>query len=207
MSDYVVIRPRDDKTTRQVSDWCDELIAELAKDGHTVVNDVDDTSPADTAQIDTALGVTAKLVCYFGHGNDPAWLTRGAATIDNTNVKAAAGKAVVSIACKTGRNLGPDAVTSGVVAWLGFDIRVPVLPVHQLRDPIGETLVGALRVLGKSKTMAEAPDAIETDFDKLVDDYDTGPLSGNFNSLTGYLAALSLRDHVALTGSAAHAPL
>lgn len=207
MANLVVIRPRDDATTQQASDWCDALINRLSANGHTVVADVDDTSPPDTAQIHSALRHNCQLACYFGHGDRDSWLTAGTVTIDKSNVSAAARKAVVSIACKTGRNLGSDAITSGVRAWLGFTVRVPVLAPHKNVDPIGDTMVDALATLGSGRTMQDVRDAIERGFDRLADDYDTGPLSGRHDSVTGYLASIVLRDHVSLDGTGRFVPL
>jgi len=207
MANFIVVRPRDDTSARQASDWCDALVSELSQNGHTLVEDVDDTSPPKVSQILAALARNGLLVCYFGHGNNDNWLTSGNVTVDKSNVSAAAGKAIVSIACKTGRNLGSDALTAGVRAWLGFTVRVPVLAPHKNRDPIGNTMVDALAVLGTGGTMQDAHDAIERGFGGLADDYDTGPLSGQHNSVTGYLASIVLRDHVSLDGTGSFLPL
>ena len=92
MSDVIVIRPKDDAASRQSSTWCDDLIAELTAAGQTIVEDVDDQSPPDTATISAALSRTADLVCYFGHGDDDCCLTHGAMTIDGHTISAAKGK-------------------------------------------------------------------------------------------------------------------
>lgn len=209
MGDFAVIRPRDDAAAQQAADWCDQLVSDFLAAGHAVSADVDDTSPADTANIISALGSSATLVCYFGHGDDDSWLTGGTATIDASNVGAGAGKAVVSVACRTGRNLGPDAITAGVTSWLGFTIKVPVFAIALYKnvDPIGEAIVGGLSGLGTGGTMGQARAAIEANCDQLAADFDSGPLATHPVSQIGYYAALSLRDHVVLHGSSGFAPL
>jgi len=207
MADYVVIRPRDDGAARQVSDWCDELVKRSTGNGHSLIGNVDDTSPASKTSILAALAINCRLACYFGHGDNNSWLTSGSVTVDKTNVGAATGKAVVSVACKTGRDLGADAFNSGVKAWLGFKVRVAVLAPHKNRDPVGDTMVDALAVLGNSGTMQDAYDAIKQGFDQLADDYDTGSLSGRHDSVAGYMASIVLRDYVSLDGASSFVPL
>jgi hypothetical protein len=208
MGKFIVIRPKDDAAARQSSDWCDTLCGNLVADGHIELADVDDTSPPDTANITTALRKGGDLICYFGHGDETAWLTVGVPTIDATNISAAKGKAVVSIACKTGKDLGPDAITAGVICWLGFTIKVSVMSRHKTRDPFGDAIVKGLSVLGVHKSMQEARDEICSNLDQLVTDFDTGgSLSSHPASVIGYYSAMSLRDHIVAHGNFAHRPL
>jgi hypothetical protein len=206
MGDLVVVRPRDDDHARQASDWCDELVAALSIDGHNVVVDVDDTAPADSQTIRAALVQAARLIVYFGHGDERSWLTLGAPTVDSTNVDAVAGKAVVSVACRTGKVLGPDAITAGAVAWLGFTIKVPVIAPHKNRDPIGDAICDGLGTLAGG-TMQHARDEIAAQCDMLVQSFDAGSLSRHPASAMGYYAAMALRDHVVIHGNSQHEPL
>lgn len=115
MGSFVLIRPRDDGDARQASDWADSLEANLNAIGHTTAADIGDWSPANTANISAALSsAQATLICYFGHGDKDRWLTAGSLTADHSHFTTAKSKAVVSIACKTGCNLGSDAITAGV---------------------------------------------------------------------------------------------
>src|SRR6478735_1902430 len=113
VSDYVLIRPRDDKAARQASDWCNDLDVRLRSAGHSKLNDIDDTGPPDTPTITSALASHCDLVCYFGHGRESAWTTGNVDTIDNATAVSWGGKAIVSVACKTACLLGPDAITAG----------------------------------------------------------------------------------------------
>jgi hypothetical protein len=209
MSSFNVIRPRDDSAAKESSKWCDDLIAKLKAStaAHTVSSDIDDGSPADQANISAAMSAGVDLICYFGHGNSSAWLTANSPTIDAGTVGAGKGKAVVSIACETGLNLGADAITSGVESWLGFTIKVPVLLLKGGYDPFGEAIVEGLAELGEGKSMQEARDALFAALDQTVDDFDTGFLSTDPSAPLGYYAAMSLRDHVVLHGNGSHVPL
>ncbi|WP_324291069.1 hypothetical protein [Mycobacterium sp. Aquia_213] len=151
---------------------------------------------------------TARLVLYFGHGTSDEWTTSGTVTVDGSNVSAAKGKAVVSVACKTGRNLGPNAVNNGgIVAWLGFTIAVPVLPPHGMSDPIGDAIVNGVAKLA-SGTMADARAAIEAQLRLLADDYDTGGRYRDHpNADFCYFACGWLADNVSLSGNASFKPL
>ena len=207
MGDVIVIRPRDDGDAKQASDWCDALVAKLESDGHTVVEDVADHTPAEEAEIVAALGRQAALVLYFGHGDETSWLTYDQATVDGANVKAAAKKAVVSIACKTGHSLAPAAIGAGVSAWLGFTMKVPVVAPHKHADPVGEAIAGGLEQLGTGGTLQQARDSIATNFHVLVDEFDTGGLKDHPAADVGYYASLAMKDRVGVHGSANHRPL
>jgi len=207
MGDFIVVRPRDDAPARQASDWCDTLSTQLIAVGHSKSADIDDSSPPDTATICAAIGGIGDLICYFGHGDETAWLTGGAVTIDAGNVASAGGKAVVSIACKTARDLGADAVTAGVACWLGFTIKVPVIVPHRTRDPFCDAIVDGLASLGMHKSMQQARDDIFSNLDQLAEDFDTGSLRSHPASALGYFSAMCLRDHVVVHGNSAHRPL
>ncbi|WP_447600333.1 C25 family cysteine peptidase [Nitrospira sp. Nam80] len=201
MSKFIVIRPKDDAIAQQASVWCDDLVQKFSKNRHTKVNDVDDGAPPDTGNIVLALQAGADLICYFGHGDENSWLTNFKATIDNTNIRNANQKAVVSVACKTACVLGPTAITAGIVSWLGFTIKVPVMTPHKNRDPIGEAIVDGLALLGNHLTMQEARDRIADNCDKLIVEFDTGTLRNHPGNLIGYYAAMSVRDHVVVHGN------
>lgn len=208
MSAFVIVRPQDDSAARQASDWCDALVAKFIAFGHTLVDDVDEATPAEAPEIERAMRAEARLVCYFGHGDRDAWHTDDQPMIDRGNVKAAAGKAVLSIACLTSRELGPDAVTAGVVTWLGFTIKVPVLVPHKNADPFGEAIVAALAGLASGATMGDVRDALVAACEQLVVEFDqSGRFHGHPAQPVGYYGALALQSHVSLHGAAAHRPL
>jgi hypothetical protein len=203
----VTIRPQDDLEAEQASDWCDDLTAELSAGGHVVVSDVVANTPPDEVQIKATLRQEANLACYFGHGDEHSWLTDSVATIDKRNVQAAAGKAVVSIACSTGCNLGPDAIAAGVTAWLGFTLDLPIIRPHKNIDPIGEAIVSGLACLGTGGTVQEARDAIAANLGSLVSEFRSGYLRHHPGASAGYFATMAAMDRVVAHGSVHHQPL
>jgi hypothetical protein len=207
MPSFALIRPRDDKRSQQASDWGDLVSVAFVHAGHTKLVDVDDFSPADRAHIIPALGSPVTLICYFGHGTERSWLTGGASTVTAANFTWAVSKAVVSVACRTGCNLGPDAITSGVEAWLGFTINVAVIDPHKGVDPIGDAVVAALSVLAAGRTMQECRDQLYSELDAVATGYETGRFSTHPGAPLKYFVAIAMRDHLVLHGTASFQPL
>jgi hypothetical protein len=204
---FVVIRPSDDAPARQASDWCDDLIA-LLTPAHHKAADVSDRTPAGASQVQTAAATACDVVFYFGHGSFDRWVTSGTTTLDASSASALSGKPVVSIACKTARDLGPDAITAGATAWLGFTIKVPVIKPHRTKDPLGEAIVNALSCLANGDAMQQARDAVAANLDGLVSDYDTGGVYAHHPEAgIAYYAVMCLRDHVIVHGTPGHVPL
>lgn len=207
MGNFAVIRPCDDGAARQASQWCDALINGLKIGGHCAVADVSDQTPASQANVCSALSGSYDVIFYFGHGDETAWLTQGAATVDATTISGANGKAIVSVACKTARRLGPDAITAGVASWLGFNIKVGYV-VHRGQDPFGDAIVQALEGLGAGNTLQQARDTLASNLQQVVQDFDT---SGRFNSWPtaplAYFVAVAMRDHVVVLGNNSLRPL
>jgi hypothetical protein len=207
MSSFALIRPGDDARAQQASDWADSVAGNFIAAGHAKSTDVDDLTPADRGNIVAALGSSGNLICYFGHGDEHSWLTAGIGTVRSSDFASATGKAVVSIACKTGRNLGPDAITAGVEAWLGFTINVAVIAPHKGFDPIGDAVVGGVSVLASGHTMQDSRDELYSELDNVATGYDNGKWSGHPGAALKYYAALAMRDHIVLHGTAALIPL
>jgi hypothetical protein len=206
---FVTICPQDGAEARQASTWCDELRAEFEAKGHWFANWVDERTPADRAGTENALRERADLVCYFGHGAPDAWLTHDQATVDQANVRAAAGKAVVCIACLTSRELAPEAITAGVTVWLGFTIKVPVIDPHKNVDPIGEAMVAGLKWLASGASVGEAGDVLVGTLGEIADECED--LGGRFHNHPGrwatYYGALALQGHLVVHGDPHHRPL
>jgi hypothetical protein len=207
MGSYSLIRPADNRAALHSYDWAGVVDGVLTAAGHGKVHDVDSSTPANQANVAAALGGGADLILYFGHGDENNWLTRGATTIDKSNVGAARRKCVVSIACKTGRSLGPDAITAGIECWLGFTIKVVVIAPYFNADPIGDAIAYAVNLLGSQRTMQQARDAMEANLDQVARDYDTGKYATHPSAVLGYFAAISMRDHVVVLGNARSQPL
>lgn len=211
MSSFSIIRPSDDPTTIQSSNWGKRLTSILSS-SHTLLNDVDSTTPANRTNVEAAYKSSADLLCYFGHGEDNRWETKGVHTLESTSLPKTCPAAVVSIACKTGCTLGPAAITSGVSAWLGFTVKVgviaPYASAHGSIDTIGDAIVNGLKVLDTGASMQDVRNEVEAELDKLVVAYDTGgTYSHHPDAAIGYFVAGYMRDHVVLHGKTGHSPL
>ncbi|GAT03711.1 C25 family cysteine peptidase [Mycolicibacterium fortuitum] len=209
MGEYVGICPRDDGHSRIASDWYTRLSDRLKRSGHIEKYYLSDKRGADYSTIRIALAeVGPGLVLYFGHGTADAWTVQGKAVTHSSDAAVAKGKAVVSVACKTGRNLGPDAVNGGVVAWLGFTIPVPTIAPHGRLDPLGDAIVDGIAQLGNGGSMADARAALEAELRALSDEYRSGGrFSHHPNAVIGFWACGWLADNVSLAGATAWRPL
>jgi hypothetical protein len=206
MASYALIRPEDDADARQASTWADSLGKKLSSISHNKTADVDAGSPPDQAQIVAALGAVCSLICYFGHGDKDSWLT-GRTRVKGGDFVPAKGKAVISIACKTGCNLAPDALTAGVRTFLAFSSKVAVIAIYNGADPIGDAIVDGLSVLSSGSTMQQSRDEIYSKLDGVVNDYDTGQFRSHPAANFGYFAAMAMRDHIVVHGDTAFQPL
>ena len=207
MGGYISIRPEDDKNACQASEWCDTLIRELEhRTPHIHVTDRGGYA-CSRNDVEAALWGPGDLVFYFGHGDSGCWLNGSSQIYDSVNAAAAAGKAVVSIACKTSAVLASNAVTAGVVAWLGFNSQVACIPKLAGTDYVGDAIALALSCLGFSATMQEATDAVVSELHRLTQEYDTGALSGWSMAAFAYFGTSVMRDHCVLEGNKTHRPL
>lgn len=213
MGDYVVIRPEDGRVAQQVSGWADSLMAHADFARHNCVAYVDAGTPANRLMTVGALSTEASVSFYFGHGNETSWLESGDSILDAENIQATRGKAVVSVACKTGCILAGQAITAGATSWLGFTSKVPVLPTHLNLDPIGEAFVAALSKLGVGVSVHDVLEALMGEFDNLVQAYDSGTVSktpqciGRVLCLHGHAGPRGASSVVPAHGTAARATL
>jgi hypothetical protein len=204
---YVVISPRDDAPSRQAATWSADFVTCCSSLGHSLATRVDDSTPADASNITRALSGPETLALYFGHGTDGEWLTANIATWDSTGASIALGKAIVSIACRTSRSLGPDAVSAGVRAWLGFTFSVPVIAPMYHVDPIGQAVVRGLSVLATHGSMALARDALTYELGQVVHDLEVGTMSSHPGAEVAMFLVECLRHHVSLVGDGSFVPL
>jgi Peptidase family C25 len=209
MSTFVVIRPQDDAVARQASDWCDKLVNVLTQQGgHIKMGDVNSACPASQATIVSAMQKNSQLVFYFGHGTTDAWTVTNTNVIDPSSISCASRNAVVSIACKTGQQMGSDAITAGAIFWLGFTIKVPVIRPYKNIDPIGEAIYGALAGFGSSKSAQEVHRDLIQKLDRVATEYDTGgKFSKHPEATMGYFFAMVLRDHIVVHGNPSYVPM
>jgi hypothetical protein len=208
MGSIIIIRPRDDAASQQASDWADDLVKKLIKNGHTIAADVNDQTPPNKGKIASAINKAADVIFYFGHGDEDSWLTNWKSTLDASNVSSANGKTVISVACKTACKIGPNAITAGVKSWLGFTINVAVISPHKNADPIGDAIVKGLALLGSKATVQRARDEIALLLAQVKDDYDAnGKYHKHPEARLGYYAAMALSDHVVVHGNVNLQPL
>jgi hypothetical protein len=206
VGEFVCIGPRDDASAQQAFDWLTDLRAKLTTAGHIQVAQVDNATPANRKKITAALTASAHLILYFGHGDSDRWKTGGQATVDKANANILGPRAVVAVACKSGTQLGPDAVTAGVDTYLGFTSKVGVIPLHRGRDQLGEAIVNGLKVLGANQSMQAAKDELVRQLDALSLAFDTGRLRNHPHATFGYFVSAAMRDHVVLHGKAGLQP-
>lgn len=208
MGYFSLIRPRDDAPAKQASDWADELANKLKTAGHTLASDVDNLTPADRTNIENAISGTGTVIFYFGHGDEDKWRKVAQSLLDTTNIQKSRGKCVISIACKTGRNLGPDSIIAGAEAWLGFNIAVGVISPYKGFDPIGEALVDALAEFGSNCSVQDVRDEVVSNLDKVAKDHDNGGSYANHhNAVLVYFTAVAMRDNVVALGNNGYKPL
>ena len=206
MADYSFIRPENDGDARQASSWADALEKKFGG-VHSKVADIDAGAIPNKVNVLAALGSSCSAIFYFGHGDEHSWLT-GKAILQASDLTNSKSKAVVSIACKTGCKLAPDALTvAGVRSFLAFTSRVAVIAVYNSLDPIGDAIVDGLYVLGSRGTMQQARDGICANLDSVMSDYDIGQYSSHPAANFGYFAAMAMRDHVVLHGPTGFRPL
>lgn len=207
MGRYSLIRPEDDAVTQQASDWATALDKGLGANGHSLDIDVRDITPPDRTNIEAAINGLSDVIFYFGHGDEQSWKTNGQPTLDSTNASQASGKTVVSVACKTGRSLGPDAILAGVDAWLGFNISVAVVRPYKGFDPLGEAIVEALEFLGQGGSVQFARNILEVKLEQVASDHDTGKFKNHPDAPLIYFSALAMQANLVVLGNQKSAPL
>ena len=120
MANLLLICPDHDQLTRALRRWSADL-------GYSVVVPGDHAWRAlhggnvTRANVEAALAGRPDAVFFYGHGEADRWLNAGTAITDLGNAHILAGKLVFSVACDSASRLGPEAVTRGARAYIGYD--------------------------------------------------------------------------------------
>jgi hypothetical protein len=109
------------------------------------------------------------------------------------------------VACKTGVQFGPDAITAGVKSWMGLTVKLGYVAAPGL-DPFGDAAVRALSILDPGVSMQDLLNKWIDEFDQLVTACDTGGLHASALGQLAYFVAVAVRDHVVLHGTVAACP-
>lgn len=125
--------------------------------------------PLTRATVDQAItaGPHPVHILYFGHGRrtqlgDPTVL------IDSATFPHLKNALVLALACSSSERLGPDAVSSGVRAWVGFTRPIPV-PLTQRLLPNLEPFRVAAAVTLKGDPAADIEKQTRDAFEKRAD--------------------------------------
>jgi hypothetical protein len=194
MADLVLIRPANDAAAIDLSNWGANLRADITSAGHTLAVDLYATATARPA-VDAALG-GKRCVFFFGHGNPTELLGASSALVDTANVGIARTSILVAIACSSANVLGPDAVSQGVEAYLGFSDRF----VWLARDPdrrFEPAVAAGVRELLAGNPTDDARSAMASGFQRALIFYQS---AGTTNSTLGWLSAFWDFSHLALIG-------
>jgi hypothetical protein len=211
MGDFIAIHPDNvnDAAAGDLSRWCVEAIKRAGARGHGPSSQVSRATPCDRANVDSALAAPGDVVFFFGHGDEHSLKgERQASVVDNANAHQAKGKAVVAIACKSGRGLGPDAVVAGVRSYLGFNIKLGWLPPSRGQpDVFMDAMLNSVDVLLGGGSVQALRDAIYSELEKVADYYEHGAGSKYRNAVNGYFVAHAVKDNIAGLGDVQFAPL
>lgn len=200
MADFLLIRPANDAAALDLSNWCTNLIPTLAAGGHTVAGDLHATA-ATRAAIRSNLPAK-RCVTFWGHGTSTQLRGAGGPLVDTANVGLAAGSIFLAIACSSADVLGPDAISQGVEAWLGFNN----LFVWVSRDPDRQfepAIAAGVKDLIAGGDVDSARAAIFTGLQRAFVFYQTGAGRGTTNSTFGWLAASHDSSRLTLVGNPA----
>jgi hypothetical protein len=197
MADFVLIRPANDAAAIDLSNWGANLRPDVASALHTLAADLYAAATTRSA-VDAAFPGT-RCVLFFGHGNYAELLGAGNILVDTANIGRISGNIFVAIACSSANVLGPDAVSQGVEAYLGFTDRFAWVS----RDPDSQfepAATAGIRELLAGRTIDDAKLEMESGFQNTVRFYQTGAGRGTPNSTFGWLTAWWDIGHLALIG-------
>ena len=118
----IALTPRGDYAADRVADWGLSALARQSFTNHQ--------GTAITVAVIRAATGSAKMVFYFGHGQDDAWIECAATGFNTPQVKrsilgipdanALGPTVVLAVACLSAKGLGPAAVASGAQRFVGF---------------------------------------------------------------------------------------
>jgi|RhiMetdeSRZDD1v2_1073273.scaffolds.fasta_scaffold33395_5 hypothetical protein len=211
MGKFIAIHPDNvnDSAAGDLSRWCVEATKRARAQGHHLSSHVTRVTPCDRANVDGALAAAGEVIFFFGHGDENSLKGENqAAVVDSKNAHQAKQKAVVAVACKSGRALGPDAIIAGVRSYLGFTIKLGWIPPYPGQpDVFMDAMLSSLDVLLGGGTLQDLRDRLYSELEAVADYYDTGAGSKYRNALNGYFVATAVKDNIAALGDVQFAPL
>jgi hypothetical protein len=205
--DVGYIRPGGDASSDDLAEWAGHLRTTLESSGHRTFIDVSQHSPCDRDACMTALAAPTPLLFFFGHGNEDALLgSHHEAVVDKSNVSAAAGKTLVSVACEVGLDLGPHAVQAGARAHLAWDVLLLWLARPAELVAYGEAIVRPLSHFGRGGSISEVADELRQSLNGIARRYRRAP-PHDHNAKLAYYAAAAAAGQITIHGDRRVRPL
>lgn len=169
MNTVTFIRPEKDNVETVLSDWAG--IIQAGCRGSIVLSLVDlKGSMADRVKVEQSIE-NSDVILYFGHGTKHA-MGNPDALLDHANIYTCAGKILISVACETALDIGPEAINNNTRTFLGFDDELVVY----LGKPgiFGSVFVQALLpLLTGSSSVMDSKDKLVTLFQTIEKHYRT----------------------------------
>lgn len=185
MTEAALVRPESDAVEVGLSSWAALLLTSVGgKSGLSIV----DLRRAQVTRSAVASAVSGQdLVIFFLHGQKNG-LGSPTVYVDSKNFASLKGAVVIAFSCLAGDQLGPDAVTHGTRAFLGFDgLLTNDLPQPALFGHYVETSVKPLVLAGKSIDSVRS--ALRTGVQRIEKHYSTGPGKSDVNANLIWMAA------------------
>ena len=151
--------------------------------------------------VDASLG-GCDVFLFFGHGTKGRLQGSGTDLVDALNVGSLSGTVVVAIACWSAVKLGPDAISAGAKAYLGFDDLVAFLPSDP-DDEFGDSFTAGIRSMLTGADAASALGDMRKRLDLAFDFYRKGAGAGRTDSVIGWLCANWDKSRLTLLGNGA----
>jgi hypothetical protein len=192
-----IIRPANDRATKWLSEWAD-LLAGL----ELPLSDLRDLAgdKADRSSVEHYLR-THDASFFFCHGRPDALLGADSVIVDFANIESARGRIIVALACHSALDLGERAIKHGVVGYVGFDHRL-CISLHG-RERFGHAVIKGLVKLLSGGSVAEAVEAMQIEFENLVEYYMYGPGAADTHNPSIWLLANWNKTHLVFKGDPA----
>lgn len=217
MAQICLIRP--DGPSRDIqhdfNGWAAQTLAEIQA-AHTLVTDYNGTYTSVPTSLSGDVG-KSDAVIFYGHGQwdlleirdssgtSRPWFVSSPAS-GTVSAGALTAKIMVAIACQAGHKFGPDAITLGAAAFIGFDDDVGIIPTpglqsNHFRDGFTggptEVLSALAKGLSPRKIATNAATEAKDLFQKAYDYFKTDPQgAAHPNAPRARRWAHFIRDHV-----------
>ena len=185
MVNLVLVRPESDPVEVGLSSWAALVLASIG--GAFRVSTVDLRAQQVTrTAVEGAIGAHDATL-FFSHGTRDH-LGSPTPCVDSANVSKAQGKVLIAFSCMAGEQLGLDAVSNGVRAFLGFD---DILTnYHPQPSLFGQIVDIALRpFLLSGQPIHAVRSALKWGFQSIEQHYTKGPGANHANANLIWMAA------------------